>query len=465
MRGRGIIFNSLLITTALAAAASHPAHADADTAALVEQVKILQQQLQTQQQQMQALQQQVQVLQQQATVGKPQTVADNSLTAKTSVDVTNSGTVQATSDNAIADKAIASANPASETKAANPDAVTVKLDSTGLSVKNANNDTLMRVHGFLQADNRTFIGDHDRNASDSFELRRARLIVEGGAHGFYYNLTPDFGGSAVALLDAFAGYRYKDAFAVQMGKMKPPLGLEQLKATPDQSFVETAMPTLLMPIRDAGALLYGTINDAYFERRLMWQAGIFNGVPDNTMDNADHEDGKQGVARLYTEPFDGVGFGVSGSYGRTTGSAGTPLLPSYTSSGRQTIFAFGAGSFADGTNWRVIPQASIYEGPFGLIAEYAVSAQDVRNGAVDEDLRNKAWGAQATWVLTGEDATYKSVSPAHPFDPANGEWGAWEIGARYGKLDIDNRAFPILANPSTAVSGATNAEAVSSTAT
>jgi phosphate-selective porin OprO and OprP len=67
---------------------------------------------------------------------------------------------------------------------------------------------------------------------------------------------------------------------------------------------------------------------------------------------------------------------------------------------------------------------------------------------------------QATWVLTGEKATYKSISPAHPFDPAGGQWGAWEIGVRYGRLDIDNKAFPVLANPAAAVSGATNAEAV-----
>lgn len=46
-----------------------------------------------------------------------------------------------------------------------------------------------------------------------------------------------------------------------------------------------------------------------------------------------------------------------------------------------------------------------------------------------------------SWLLTGEDATYNSVVPRHPFDPRNGGWGAWQLVARYASLRVDDKAF------------------------
>jgi phosphate-selective porin OprO and OprP len=42
------------------------------------------------------------------------------------------------------------------------------------------------------------------------------------------------------------------------------------------------------------------------------------------------------------------------------------------------------------------------------------------------------------------------VSPAQPFDPFTGKWGAWEIVARYGQLEVDGDSFTNnFANPKT----------------
>ncbi|HTK83806.1 MAG TPA: hypothetical protein VL625_01860, partial [Patescibacteria group bacterium] len=112
---------------------------------------------------------------------------------------------KATTEAASANWAATMAPAAGDSAKNSSDGLSVKLDKTGLSVKNAENDTLMRVHGFIQADARFFPSDDDNNANDTFELRHARLIVEGGSHGFFYNLTPDFGSSAVVLMDAFVG--------------------------------------------------------------------------------------------------------------------------------------------------------------------------------------------------------------------------------------------------------------------
>jgi len=53
----------------------------------------------------------------------------------------------------------------------------------------------------------------------------------------------------------------------------------------------------------------------------------------------------------------------------------------------------------------------------------------------------------ASYVLTGEKASYRSVTPAHALDRGQGYWGAFEIAARYSELRVDPAAFPVFANP------------------
>jgi phosphate-selective porin OprO/OprP len=44
-------------------------------------------------------------------------------------------------------------------------------------------------------------------------------------------------------------------------------------------------------------------------------------------------------------------------------------------------------------------------------------------------------------VLTGEAPIQGLVTPKSPFDPTKGTWGALEIAARYGQLEIDPDVF------------------------
>jgi phosphate-selective porin OprO/OprP len=56
-------------------------------------------------------------------------------------------------------------------------------------------------------------------------------------------------------------------------------------------------------------------------------------------------------------------------------------------------------------------------------------------------LHNDAWQVAGSWLLTGEDASFKGVKPKRNFDLNSGGWGAWEIVARYSELNIDDNAF------------------------
>jgi phosphate-selective porin OprO/OprP len=101
------------------------------------------------------------------------------------------------------------------------------------------------------------------------------------------------------------------------------------------------------------------------------------------------------------------------------------------------------------------PQAYYSRYRFGLLAEWLRSEQDVVVGATQAELANEAWQLTASWVLTGEEAGYRGVArPAHPFAIDGQGWGAWELVARVGELDVDDDAFPLFADPATAATRA-----------
>ena len=63
-------------------------------------------------------------------------------------------------------------------------------------------------------------------------------------------------------------------------------------------------------------------------------------------------------------------------------------------------------------------------------------------------LQNDAWQVVAGWVLTGEDASYRGVlKPSNAFTLDGSGWGAFELVGRYGRLSIDDAAFPLFADP------------------
>ena len=68
--------------------------------------------------------------------------------------------------------------------------------------------------------------------------------------------------------------------------------------------------------------------------------------------------------------------------------------------------------------------------------------QDVIHSGTSAQLKNDAWQIAASWLLTGEDASYQGVKPNRPFSAgADGGWGAVELLARYQENNIDKDAF------------------------
>lgn len=343
----------------------------------------------------------------------------------------------------------------------------VELGKKGLSITSPDKSYNLRLRGYGQIDGRTFLNDDNATGKDEIIARRLRPVLESKVEDFEFRLMPDFAGGTFRLFDAYADYKPDDAINVRVGKFKPPVGLERLESATAVTFIERGLPTNLAPSRDFGAQLYGSL----FSDALEYQVGVFNGSPDLGTSDSDVDDKKDVAARLFARPFSqsdavalrGLGFGAGGSIGEREGTGTNTGLGDYRSPGQQTVFRYLSGTAAgstvaaDGTHWRAYPQAYYYYGPFGGIAEYAVSNQEVTKGAAREKLQHKAWQLSASYVLTGEDASFTGVTPSENFSLEKGGWGAWEIAARIGQLDFDDDAFPLFASATSSVTEETSA--------
>jgi phosphate-selective porin OprO and OprP len=327
------------------------------------------------------------------------------------------------------------------TVAAAKTAPELTLGSGGLSIASGGGEFKLRLRGYAQADARFYLQDSTHALTDSFLLNRVRPVFEGTVFRNYdFKVMPDFGQGKAVVQDAYIDAHFLPWLSLRAGKYKGPVGLERLQSARDLVFVERALPTDLVPNRDVGLAVHGDLLGG----ALSYEAGVFNGAADGRSDDVDESDSKDVEGRLFARPFKrtsvtllrGLGLGVAGTFGHENGAA-----PAYTTIGQQPFFSFASGVIASGTRTRVAPQGYYYWGPFGMLGEYVLSAEDVGKGTVGATLRNSAWQVAGSYVLTGEQASYTGVVPDRPFDLRAGGWGALELAARVSRLDVDPKAF------------------------
>jgi phosphate-selective porin OprO/OprP len=368
----------------------------------------------------------------------------------------------------------------------------VKAAPAGISIAAADSSTVIKLRGNLAVDGRFFFDQNTPPTADTFLLRRARPYIEGTVGSIYdFRFMPDFGGGRAIVQDAFVNARFKPWFAVQAGKFKGPVGLERLQPDQYNRFLELGFPSALLPNRDLGVQIAGTV----LRGALTYSVGYFDGTNDgastdaNTNPDLDNDGKRDWEGRLFALPFvnsdhfalRGLGVGVGASYVNSTGVATssatavttTSLLPGYKTPGQQPLFSYrgdtastptiNEATIADGVRRRVTPQIYYYLGPVGLLGEYAEVTQQVRR-QVDATttrratLQHSAWQVSASWFLTGEEAAYSSFTPGSTFQPGKAGTGAWELVARYQSISFDPAAFAggsaSFANGTTSAQGA-----------
>ncbi|MSR16634.1 MAG: hypothetical protein EXR89_02380 [Methylococcaceae bacterium] len=355
----------------------------------------------------------------------------------------------------------------------------IEAGEGGFKMSSADKKNQVRIHGAVQADNRTFVNGQVSpldTVSDSFALKQARVWLEGYVFkDIFFKIMPDFAANGNVLPDAYIDYAYHPFASLLVGKFKSPLSLERLQGDSDGTFLERAFPTYLASNRDVGVQVHGGLNFTGHhaekvagpidtKNQLTYQFGVFNGSGDDGSPNNDAPDvnnNKEFAGRLFAHPFqysgyswvEGFGIGVAGSYSHAKGTQ--TIKNQATPIGRNTylnytkVLAGASAPIANGDSYRFYPQAYWYSGAFGAMAEYVVSTQDL-SGQITENKKvvsknikqsNTAWQILGSYMLTGEDNNFGVIKPITPFSPLEGKWGAWQLAARYSQIDVDSDTF------------------------
>ncbi|AXQ28780.1 porin [Solimonas sp. K1W22B-7] len=364
------------------------------------------------------------------------------------------------------------------------DATTPSASDKGFSLKKG--DYELKIKGLVQADLRYYLDDYNflrratPTASDRFNdtvlFRRIRPTFEGSLGKLVgFRLTPEFAGDSATIVDAYLDLKFDPAYTLRVGKVKGPVALERLQSGGSTNFIERGFPTELAPNRDLGVQLQGEL----FSSTVNYTLGYYNGTADGRDTTSTDVDNRKEIgARVFFEPFknspgvfQGLGFGVGSSFGpkeqgENNAANANNFLPRYRTPGQNVFFQYNTtrtvgtgatvgntGIYADGDLVRISPQAYWYYNSLGVIAEYISSEQDLSVGllpagatlattTLSDSAKNEAWQISASWVITGEDASFRGVAkPKNAYTPGGAGWGAFELAARYGVLDIDDDIF------------------------
>lgn len=363
------------------------------------------------------------------------------------------------------------------------------VGDNGFKISSADKKHQLRIRGAVQADGHYFVEDDLHKNTDSFDLKQARVWLEGYVFkNIFYKIMPDFAASGNILPDAYIDYAYDPAVSVLVGKFKPSISLERLQGDSDGTFLERAFPTYLASNRDVGIQLHGAFAKPGYTAEtvpgpidaknfFIYQLAVHNGSGDDGSPNnsaADVNDNKEFVGRVFMHPFqhtnewlEGFGVGVAGTTDDPNKEAlknqATPIgrttYLNYTNTFKNSKGAAYSAPTSDGERHRIYPQAYWYAGPFGMMAEYVLSSQHLsgtnkKGQRVNVQQNNKAWQVLGSYVLTGEDNSFGAVKPIRNFSPLDGQWGALQFAARWTEMAIDSSTFQLI-DPNSAPNHAT----------
>ena len=334
----------------------------------------------------------------------------------------------------------------------NPDPMDLRLYwKDGIRMDSRDGSIKLKFGGRLQYDFDWIGGDNAEDLQgplpDGFETRRARLYVSGDLSknvGFKWEYDWSTGGAVVR--DLYLELKQLPAVGtLRLGHFKEPFSLDELMNTNYLTFMETGLPSVLVPSYNGGAMLYNTA----LEERMTWAAGIFRDTAAN--------DGGMGQR--------------DGQYAFTTRITG---LPWYEDKGNR-LFHLGtsfsvrnrdvnvryrqrpeihlAPFFTDTGNY-FTRDTCLYgaEGALVLGSFHAESEYIAANMAADNNVARAGnqpdpdyhgFYVQAGYFLTGEVRPYKKtegifdrVKPLKPY--TQGGPGAWEVAGRFSYLTLDD---------------------------
>ncbi|MGH7428669.1 MAG: OprO/OprP family phosphate-selective porin [Candidatus Methylomirabilaceae bacterium] len=300
--------------------------------------------------------------------------------------------------------------------------------------------------------NRSNLSPTRTDLTTKFLIRRARLGVDATffkyldfkVEGEFQELGADADPSPrFRLTDGYVELKYWPEFRVRGGQFKVPFSFEELTSSRFIDFVERSLVNNLVPARDVGGMLHGSL----FGGILEYYAGTFNGTGQN---NPELNDSKDYAGRVLVRPFQVANipalskFHIAGhaTFGDQDVTPAPSPAPNNSLRGRTDArFVFFPQIPVRGDRLRYGFEAVYAFGPFGLYGEY-VRTEEERNlgpgNANLGDLEGKGWYVAGTWFVTGEEKVHAKAPKVKPMNPRTGDWGALELLARYAQLEFDS---------------------------
>lgn len=303
--------------------------------------------------------------------------------------------------------------------------------------------------------------------SSGTNFRRARLGVDGKAFGDWnYALWADFGGSGgetPVLNQAYIEYAGWKPFGaanpvrLRVGAWATPTGLEDATSNTEGLFLERPAAAELVRNIAGGD---GRSGVGFFANGDHWYAsGTLTGAVVGVPATAEFTEQTGYLARIAFNPLHGadydvhVGANIQGVIDPADTAAGPPVAQAIRLRERPELRVDGA---------RLVDTGNInangltaYGGELGAswrniyVAGEAYKI-DVDRSAVTPALFNPSfsgWYVQGAWTLTGErhqwssaNGGFRGIRPDKTLDPSKGNWGAFEIAARYSVLDLNDLA-------------------------
>ena len=271
------------------------------------------------------------------------------------------------------------------------------------------------------------------------EARRIRLGASGSIPGgFGYKLEADFAGNDVELTDAH--FTYEDGgLTVTLGQHNNFQGLEELSSSNDTSFIERAGYTDAFGFeRRVG------ISAQYGVKDLLFQAGLFTANIDELNNDEDNSIGFD--LRAVAMPKFGetqTHFGASYHYrdlGDSISSRRYRQRPAVHFTDTRFVDTGNIGSAESETSYGL--EAALISGRFHAAAEGHWLKLN-RSGAL-ADPTFFGGSVEAGLFLTDDtrgykEGVFKGVKVSNPV--GQGGLGAWQINARYDRLDLVDAGF------------------------
>jgi phosphate-selective porin len=300
----------------------------------------------------------------------------------------------------------------------------------------------------LPADYTTFSQDADSKAQvgeqpDEFEARSLRVMARGYFELYrkwnymfsyeYKGFANNPGDPDWSATDVNLSTEFEHVGKLTFGKFKEPFSYEMVGDSANLPQTERLLSPFFTS-RNVGVQLSNT----FIDQRATWAVGWFNDWLTAGEDFG--SSGNSFAARVTALPLwsgDGARYLHLGVSERYYGGDNNKLRLRGQPASHVADYYVDTGNIPGDHAWNTGLEALWNYDAYSVLAEYVTSSV---SSAATGDPNFSGYYVTASWVLTGEHRPYdRKAGYARRVLP-QGRWGAWELTARYGKVDLDDKA-------------------------